>query len=208
MANQHRKVPQQRPQSQLSIPLIVLGAFALGAGTTWLAMRGTTAGPEQPAIQDFTNAAPLGQPPGVSPFALAAAAEPPDVSQLAPADAARTLANWNYDLQNWSHAIEHYEAAIASGADTPDVRTDLGNCFRFLGQPQKALEQYELAQKQNPQHENSLFNQISLFADLLHDKERALAVGQEFMTRFAPSPRAATAQKLIEKLQSAQTENK
>ena len=208
MANQHRKVPQQRPQSQLSVPLIVLGAFALGAGTTWLAMRGTTAGPEQPAIQDFTNAAPLGQPPGVSPFALAAAAEPPDVSQLAPADAARTLANWNYDRQNWSHAIEHYEAAIARGADTPDVRTDLGNCFRFLGQPQKALEQYELAQKQNPQHENSLFNQISLFADLLHDKERALAVGQEFMTRFAPSPRAATAQKLIEKLQSAQTENK
>ena len=208
MANQHRKVPQQRPQSQLSIPLIVLGAFALGAGTTWLAMRGTTAGPEQPAIQDFTNAAPLGQPPGVSPFALAAAAEPPDVSQLAPADAARTLANWNYDRQNWSHAIEHYEAAIARGADTPDVRTDLGNCFRFLGQPQKALEQYELAQKQNPQHENSLFNQISLFADLLHDKKRALAVGQEFMTRFPQSPRAATAQELIEKLQSAQTENK
>jgi len=208
MANQHRKVPQQRPQSQLSIPLIVLGAFALGAGTTWLAMRGTTAGPEQPAIQDFTNAAPLGQPPGVSPFALAAAAEPPDVSQLAPAEAARTLGNWNYDRQNWTHAIEHYQTAIVQGADTPDVRTDLGNCFRFLGQPQKALEQYELAQKQNPQHENSLFNQISLFADLLHDKERALAVGQEFMTRFAPSPRAATAQKLIEKLQSAQTENK
>ena len=208
MANQHRKVPQQRRQSQLSIPLIVLGAFALGAGTTWLAMRGTTAGPEQPAIQDFTNAAPLGQPPGVSPFALAAAAEPPDVAQLAPAEAARTLGNWNYDRQNWTHAIEHYQTAIVQGADTPDVRTDLGNCFRFLGQPQKALEQYELAQKQNPQHENSLFNQISLFADLLHDKERALAVGQEFMTRFAPSPRAATAQKLIEKLQSAQTENK
>lgn len=201
MANQHGKVPQQRPQSQLSIPLIVLGAFALGAGTTWLAMRGTTAEPERPAIQDFTNAAPLGQPPGVSPFASAAAAEPPDVSQLAPAEAARTLANWNYDRQNWSHAIEHYEAAIARGADIPDVRTDLGNCFRFLGQPQKALEQYELAQKQNPQHENSLFNQISLFADLLHDKERALSVGHEFMTRFPQSPRAESAKQLVDRLQ-------
>ena len=61
--------------------------------------------------------------------------------------------------------------AIAQGADTPDVRTDLGNCFRFLGQPQKALEQYAIAQKQNPQHENSLFNQISLYGDLLHDKD-------------------------------------
>ena len=30
---------------------------------------------------------------------------------------------------------------------TIPMGTDLGNCFRFLGQPQKALEQYELAQK-------------------------------------------------------------
>ena len=167
----------------------------------------TTATPPGPAIENFIPP-PIGQGPGFSQFTPPPTAAPPDVSQLAPAEAARTLANWNYDRQNWSHAIEHYEAAIARGADIPDVRTDLGNCFRFLGQPQKALEQYELAQKQNPQHENSLFNQISLFADLLHDKERALAVGQEFMTRFAPSPRAATAQELIVKLQSAQTENK
>jgi tetratricopeptide (TPR) repeat protein len=205
MANQHRKVPQQRPQSQLSIPLIVLGAFALGASTTWLAMRGTTAGPEQPAIQDFTRAAPVKQPPGVSPFALAAAAEPPDVSQLAPAEAARTLGDWNYDRQNWTHAIEHYQTAIVQGEDTPDVRTDLGNCFRFLRQPQKALEQYEFAQKQNPLHENSLFNQISLFADLLHDKERALSVGHEFLTRFPQSPRAELAKQLVDRLQTTGT---
>jgi tetratricopeptide (TPR) repeat protein len=193
--------------SQLSIPLIMLAAFALGAGTTWLAMRGTTATPPGPAIENFIPP-PLAQVPGLSQFTPPVTEEPPDVSRLAPADAERTLANWNYDRQNWSHAIEHYEAAIARGADTPDVRTDLGNCFRFLGQPQKALEQYKIAQKQNPQHENSLFNQISLFADLLHDKERALVVGQEFMTRFPQSPRAATAQELIEKLQSAPTENK
>ena len=207
MANRPRKTTAPVPQSRLSIPLIVLAAFALGAGTTWLAMRGTTATPPGPAIENFIPP-PVAQVPGFSQFTPPPTAEPPDVSQLAPADAARTLANWNYDRQNWSHAIEHYEAAIARGADTPDVRTDLGNCFRFLDQPQKALEQYELAQKQNPQHENSLFNQISLFANLLHDKERALAVGQEFMTRFAQSPRAATAQELIEKLQSAQAENK
>jgi hypothetical protein len=163
---------------------LILAAFALGAGTTSLAMRGTTATPPGPAIESFIPP-PVAQAPSLSQFTPPPTAEPPDVSQLAPADAARTLANWNYDRQNWSHAIEHYEAAIARNADIPDVRTDLGNCFRFLGQPQKALAQYELAQKQNPQHENSLFNQISLFADLLHDKERALAVGQEFLASSA-----------------------
>ena len=201
MAKRPRKAPASTAPSQLSIPLIVLAAFALGAGTTWLVMRGTTAAPEKPVIQDFT-AAPGAPAPGVSPFTSAAAAEPPDVSQLSPADAARTLANWNYDRQNWTHAIEHYQTAIAQGADTPDVRTDLGNCFRFLGQPQKALEQYELAQKQNPQHENSLFNQISLYGDLLHDKERALTVGHDFMSRFPQSPQAASAKQLIDRFQA------
>jgi tetratricopeptide (TPR) repeat protein len=124
------------------------------------------------------------------------AAVPPDVSQLTPAEAARTLGNWNYDRQNWPHAIEHYEQAIARGADNPDVRTDLGNCFRFLGQPEKALEQYQISQKENPLHENSLFNQISLLADLLHDNERAAAAARDFLARFPQSPRAETVKQL------------
>ena len=107
-----------------------------------------------------------------------------------------------------SHAIEHYEAAIAGAAPTLPTFGPISAIASVPRPPQKALEQYELAQKQNPQHVDHLFNQIGLFADLLHDKERALAVGQEFMTRFAQSPRATTAQELIENLQSAQTENK
>ena len=126
-----------------------------------------------------------------------AATEPPDVTQLAPAEAARTLANWNYDRQNWTHAIEHYEQAIALGADNPDVQTDLGNCFRFLAQGQKALDHYEIAQKENPQHENSLFNQIGLLAEVLHDKERAGLVAREFIARFPQSPRVETARRFI-----------
>ncbi|HEX4666745.1 MAG TPA: tetratricopeptide repeat protein [Chthoniobacterales bacterium] len=208
MAKQPRRTSSRKTQWDVSIPLIVLGGFALGAGTTWLVMRGTTAAPEKPAIQDFTGAARFAQSPGASPFAPAAAAEPPDVSQLPPAEAARMLANWNYDHQNWAHAIEHYQKAITLGADTPDVRTDLGNCFRFLDQPQKALEQYEIAQKQNPQHENSLFNQISLYGDLLHNKERALAIGHEFITRFPQGPQAVAAKQLIDRFQAPQPAGK
>jgi len=204
MAKRPRKAVAPASQSQLSIPLLLLGAFALGVVTTWLVLRGTTAEPGKTAIQDFTGPARLAQAPGASPFVPAAAAEPPDVSQLAPAEAARTLANWNYDRQNWTHAIEHYQTAIAQGADTPDVRTDLGNCFRFLGQPEKALEQYEIAQKQNPQHENSLFNQISLYGDLLHDRPRALAVGHEFLARFPQSPQALAAKQLIDRFEATQ----
>ena len=67
------------------------------------------------------------------------------------------------------------------------MRTDLGNAFRFSGQPQQALDQYTIAQKLNPQHENSLFNEIGLFTEVLNDPVRAIPLCEEFMHRFPSS---------------------
>jgi tetratricopeptide (TPR) repeat protein len=178
------------------MPMVLVGitTFAIGAGAMWLALRET-----QPSARQ--NSATRGA-------AETRAEEPPDVSHLAPANAATTLANWNYDRRNWSHAIDHYQQAVALGGDNPDVRTDLGNCFRFLGQPQKALEQYETAQRQNPQHENSLFNQVGLFAEVLHDNERAGAAARAFITRFPQSPHDESVRKLIGQLEGATDNDK
>jgi tetratricopeptide (TPR) repeat protein len=175
--------------SELSMPVLILAAFMLGAGGMWVIMRTSSSAPSaKPAVKPLVP--------------TSASVEPPDVSQLAPAEAARTLADWNYDRQNWQHAIDHYQQAIQAGADNPDVRTDLGNCFRFLGQPQQALDQYQIAQKQNPMHENSLFNQAGLFAELLHDNDRALSIAREFIARFPQSPRADAARQLIAQLEA------
>ena len=174
--------------SELHVPLLILGAFFLGAGGMWLIMRSSAPGrPGKPPVERFS---PL------------PATEPPDVSQLAPAEAAKILGDWNYDRHNWPHAIDHYQQAIAEGADNPDVRTDLGNCFRFIGQPQKALEQYQIAQTENPMHENSLFNQAALYAEVLHDDQRALATAREFLKRFPQGDRASAARQLISKLEA------
>jgi tetratricopeptide (TPR) repeat protein len=175
--------------SELHVPLLILAAFLLGAGGMWLIMRSSAPGrPGKPPVERLHP----------SP-----ATEPPDVSQLAPADGARTLANWNYDRHNWAHAIEHYQEAIADGADNPDVRTDLGNCFRFINEPRRALEQYQIAQTENPMHENSLFNQAGLYAEVLHDDQRALATAREFLKRFPQSDHAAAAGQLISKLEQS-----
>lgn len=187
MARQSKTTKLSSLLSELHVPLLILVAFALGAGGMWLIMRSSApGGPAKPPVERFSP----------SP-----AMEPPDVSQLAPADAAKVLGNWNYDRQNWAHAIDHYQQAIANGADNPDVRTDLGNCFRFTGQPQKALEQYQIAQTEDPMHENSLFNQAGLYAEVLHDDQRALALAREFLKRFPQSDRTAAARQLISKLQ-------
>jgi tetratricopeptide (TPR) repeat protein len=114
----------------------------------------------------------------------------PDVSGLSPGQAAVVRGNFAYDRQNWPEAIREYQQAIAQGVDNADVRTDLGNAFRFSGQPQLALEQYSVAQNLNPQHENSLFNQISLYTEVLHDQARAIQLSEEFIQRFPSSAKA------------------
>jgi hypothetical protein len=175
--------------SELHVPLLIVAAFLLGAGGMWLIMRSSSPGRPGKLPVERLHPSP--------------ATEPPDVSQLAPADAARTLGDWNYDRHNWAHAIEHYQEAIASGADSPDVRTDLGNCFRFINEPRRALEQYQIAQTENPMHENSLFNQAGLYAEVLHDDQRALATAREFLKRFPQSDHAAAAGQLISKLEES-----
>lgn len=187
MTQRSKTTKQSSLLSELHVPLLILGAFFLGAGGMWVIMRSSA--PSRPGTRPVAR------------FSPSPAAEPPDVSQLAPADAAKTLGDWNYDRHNWTHAIDHYQEAIADGADNPDVRTDLGNCFRFIGEPHRALEQYQIAQTENPMHENSLFNQAGLYAEVLHDDQRALAIAREFLKRFPQSDRAAAARQLISQLE-------
>ena len=73
--------------------------------------------------------------------------------------------------------------------------------FVLSGNRRKRSSSTEIAQRENPQHENSLFNQAGLFAEVLHDKARALSIAREFIARFPQSSRAESAQKLILELQ-------
>ncbi|MBA4137949.1 MAG: hypothetical protein C0518_11580 [Opitutus sp.] len=116
---------------------------------------------------------------------------------LAPAQADRALGNFHYDHQNWADAQRHYEAAIKQGEDDADIRTDLGNVYRFTGRAAEALTQYELAQRMNPQHEFSLFNQGGLFLEEMKDPTRAVAVWNAYLQRFPNGRNVAAARQLI-----------
>lgn len=92
--------------------------------------------------------------------------------------------NWYYDHKEWPKAITHYQNAIAAGMDVPDIRTDLGSAYRFNGESEKALEQYAIAQKQDPNHEASLFNEASVYAFTLHQPDKAALIWKDYLKRF------------------------
>src|SRR5262249_14818031 len=153
--------------------LTVVVSALMGAALTWLFM----------SQRSTSVIRPMSQPTPITITNITA----PDVSGMSAGESAVALGNFAYDHRQWPEAIRHYQEAIASGIDNADVYTDLGNAFRFSGQPQQALSQYEIAQKLSPQHENSLFNQISLFTEALNDPTRGIPICEEFIRRFPNS---------------------
>jgi len=178
-------MPTSNRQTIWNYLLTVIVSATMGAAVTWLIMsqRSTS---EVHAVASAPPSVPLN-------------AARPDISGVSAGDAAVTRGNLAYDHQQWSEAIRYYREAIASGIDNADVHTDLGNALRFSGQPQQALSQYEIAQRLNPQHENSLYNEISLYAESLNDPARAIPIAEEFMRRFPNSDKVSAVREQVER---------
>jgi TPR repeat protein len=179
---------------QKSTLIVAAVAFCAGAGVSWLVLNQREAGTRaanQPPTYVISQTTGTGETASVP-------APPPDVSQESPGQAAVTLGNWSYDQKNWTKAVEYYQRAISLGTDSADVRTDLGNALRFTGDPRKALQEYQTAQRQNPQHENSLYNMATLYAAELHDPASATRAMQEYLARFPNGDKASIAKQFLE----------
>jgi tetratricopeptide (TPR) repeat protein len=188
MRKQRSNRTEPRSQGLGTYLLPMLFSAAVGAAVTWLVMSQRSPSVVRPP--SFVR-----PPPAQNQTA-------PTSSSLSSPDAAVVRGNMAYDHQQWADAIREYQDAIGKGLDNADVRTDLGNAFRFSGQPEKALEQYTIAQRQNPQHENSLFNQIGLFMDVIQDPIRAIPVCEEFLRRFPNSEKVSVVKEKLATLKN------
>lgn len=109
---------------------------------------------------------------------------PPSAETLTLAEAAVAAGNGYFDQKRWPEAAEQYETALRRGIDNPDLRTDLGSAYRFSGDFAKAEENYEVAQRQNPAHQNSLYNLGTLHLESLHQPQKAAGFFREYLRRF------------------------
>lgn len=188
MSKKTAPTPTSSSPSWATFGIIGLFGVLFGATLMYFALRGRTP-------------APGAVPAAASPDPATHRPDPNLTAGQDPVQAARTLGNFYYDHQNWPQAIEHYQSAIRQGSDDADIRTDLGNAYRFSGRPDDALLQYTLAQKMNPSHEFSLFNQGGLYLEAYKQPAKAAEVWQEYLARFPNGRSAVAARQLLAQIQ-------
>lgn len=110
------------------------------------------------------------------------------------ADAVLQLANMNFDIRNWPRAAELYERRLALRPENPDILSDLGICYREMGEFDRALETFDRAQEIAPQHWESRFNEVVVqaldlgnfeAAEEVLDELRAIRPGNQDVERLA-----------------------
>jgi len=107
------------------------------------------------------------------------------------AEAIRSLANLNFDIQSWARSRELYERYLTLRPGDADVMTDLGVCLRELGEFPGALERFREARKLAPQHWQSRFNEVVVLAFDLRDFTAAEQVLAELQMLQPENPDVA-----------------
>lgn len=143
--------------------------FAAPAGTNPGAMPQGTSGIAQSGPTQIAEDMPPGQQPGGGAAAGAPMAEIQQLREYVAqnpndADAVRQLADLNFDISNWARALELYTRYLELKPGDVNVMSDLGVVQRELGNYDKALELFDQVQQQEPDHWQSMYNEIIVLA--------------------------------------------
>ena len=118
----------------------------------------------------------------------------PSASRRTPRRASQ-LGNLYFDAERFDEAIKWYErGAEARRRTTSNVSTDLGVCYYYTNQPDKALEQFDQSLKIDPKHAKTLLNIgiVRAFGKQDLDGRRAgVAAGRCSSRRTVPEGQAA-----------------
>lgn len=108
------------------------------------------------------------------------------------------LGNDYFDTRQPQKAIEAYGRALELRPDDANVLTDQGVMYRDVGQFDKALANFEKANKADPKHVQSLFNMGVVFFHDLRQPKKAIEAWTKVIQIAPQSEQAAQARGAIE----------
>lgn len=101
-----------------------------------------------------------------------------------------SLGNDYFDTEQSQKAITAYGKALEIEPNNPNVLTDQGIMFRKIGWYDKALVNFEKANKIDPKHLQSLYNAGLVYADDLKQPEKAASYWRRYLQLDSGSPTA------------------
>ena len=179
-------------------------AFGLIAG--WIiGTQQSASRPAAPAPQTAAAPAPNTPSPRAAILDEAKVTALKSVAERSPANAQPRveLANLYFDAERYDDAISWYEAALKLTPNDVNVSTDLGVCYYYTNQPDKALLQLSHSLSVDPKHAKTLLNMGIVKAFGKQDLEGATKAWQQVVELAPDSPEGQAAKRALDTLRSA-----
>ena len=113
------------------------------------------------------------------------------------------LANLYFDAEKYDDAIKWYGDALKLNPNDVDVNTDLGVCYYYTNQPDRALEQFDKSLKLDAKHTKTLLNVGIVKAFGKQDLQGAIEAWQEVLKIAPDTSEGQAAKRALDSLQSA-----
>ena len=113
------------------------------------------------------------------------------------------LGNLYFDAERYDDAIAWYEQAVALQPNDENLSTDLGVCYYYTNQPDKALVRFDASLKINPKHVKTLLNVGIVRAFGKQDLPGATKAWEQVIAIEPNSTEAQAAKRALDTLKSA-----
>jgi len=115
------------------------------------------------------------------------------------------LGNDYFDTEQPQKSVNAYAKALeidSNRQDTPNVLTDQGVMYRKMGLFDKAVANFEKANKLDPRHLQSLYNLGVVYANDLKQNDKAIDAWQRYIALDPMSPQGQQIKAMIEELKA------
>jgi tetratricopeptide (TPR) repeat protein len=107
------------------------------------------------------------------------------------------IGNFYYDAQQYPEAVKYYEQSLEIDPRATDVRTDMATAYHLMGQPERAIQEYDAVLKIDGKHANALFNEGMVKWQDKKDLNGAIASWKRLLEVHPDYPQRDNVEKLI-----------
>lgn len=112
------------------------------------------------------------------------------------------IGNIYYDTQSYRDAIQYYDQSLKIDPRNADVRTDLGTSYFYLGDADRAIQEFQIALQKDSKHAQTMFNLGMVQWQGKGDVKAAVASWERLLNTVPDYPERAKVEQLVKKAKS------